>query len=208
MSIGTYAQLQTAMENYAERTDFTSLLPDFITLAEAEMRRDFARLGLRLREAVTRTNLTPSSGACTLPTDYMAMKTVQARESNPIRLEFKSEDWTDEAYPDGSSGVPVFYTIVGATLYMFPLTTSDIRITYFAYPAALSVSNTTNWLLTKYPDVYLWAASKQLEIYAGNLEGAAKYGGLYNASLDGLKQAAMGADITPGTSRTASIGAQ
>ncbi|MDO8533289.1 MAG: hypothetical protein Q7S17_00910 [Xanthobacteraceae bacterium] len=208
MAITTYAQLKTAMENWSERTDFSAREAEFIALGEAEIKRDLARFGLRLREMVTRTSLTPSSGAATLPTDFMTMITVQARESAPRRLEYKTQDWLDEAYPDGDSSPPSFYTLIGGSLYMYPLTTSDIRITYYAYPAALSDAATTNWLLTKYPDVYLWASLKQAEIWASNVDGVAKYNGLYTGALEGLKSAAFGAAMTPGTSRSASQAAQ
>ena len=204
MAITTYAELQTAIGDWAERTDLSSQHTTFISLAESRIKKTFASAGLRLRESETRSDLTPTSGVCTLPSDYAAMKKVQARTSAPRRLEFKTMDWLDEAYPDGASGDPSFYTILGGSLYMFPLTTSDIRIDYYAHVPALSVSATTNWLLTKYPDVYLFASLIELATYAQDEAGKARWGSDYANAIEGLKGAAFAADITPGTSRTAS----
>lgn len=208
MAISTYAELQTALSNWTDRTDLTARYGEFIAIAESEIKRDFARLALRLREMEDREDLAPTAGACTLPADFVAMIKVQARTSAPRRLEFKPRDWLDEAYPDGASGDPAFYTIYGGLLYMFPLTTSSIRIDYYAYPPALSDAATTNWLLTKYPDVYLWASVKHLRLYVSNTQGAAEANALYLAALDGLKGAKFGSALTPGTSRTAAQAAQ
>lgn len=202
MAITTFSELKTAVLAWAERTDLTAYDDDFVTLADAQIRRDLAGQSIRVRDMETTTDLTPTSGVVTLPTNFLAMKRVQARTSSPRRLEYKPQDWLDEAYPDGAEGDPSFYTVAGTSLSMFPLTDSDIRITYYAYPTALSDNDPTNWLLTKYPDVYLFAGLVQLELYTGNTEGVAKWLGAYSAALQGL--AAAGADeaITAGTTRS------
>src|SRR5262245_15894630 len=69
MAITTYAQLQTAIASWLARSDLTATIADFITLFEAAANRR-----LRVRQMETSTNLTPSSGAATLPTDYLAWR--------------------------------------------------------------------------------------------------------------------------------------
>lgn len=207
MALTTFSELKTAVLAWAERSDLTSVASDFVTLCDMRIRKGLAGIGNRPREMETTTDLTPASGVCTLPTDFMAMKRVQARTSSPRRLEYRTLDWLDEAYPDGASGIPAFYTIMGSTagtttLRMFPVTTSGIRITYYAYPAVLSDSNTTNWLLTKYPDVYLYGTLAELEIYAGNDAGAQKWLGAYQAAIQQLADAGFSDSMTPGTGRT------
>ncbi len=201
MAITTFAELKTAVQDWAERSDLSSKVPDFVTLADMRIRKALA--SLRLREMETTTDVTPSSGACTLPTDFLAMKRVQSRTSVARRLEYKTQDWLDEAYPDGTEGDPAFYTVTGASLYMYPLTTSDIRLTYYAYPAVLSDSNTTNWLLAKYPDVYLYGTLVELETYAGNDAALQKWLGFFSGAIAGLASAAFASSYTPGTSRSA-----
>lgn len=209
MSITSFAELKTAVLAWSERGDLSSYGSDFVTLCDVRIRKALAGLPSRPREMETTTDLTPSSGVCTIPTDYMAMKRVQARTSAPRRLEYRTLDWLDEAYPDGAEGTPAFYTIMGSTagtttLLMFPLTTSSIRITYYAYPAVLSDGNTSNWLLAKYPDIYLYGTLVELEIFAGNDAGAQKWLGFFQASMQSLADSAFADSITPGTGRTSS----
>jgi len=209
MALDSFANLKTAVLAWSDRSDLTSYATDFVTLCDIRIRKALSGLALRPREMETTTDITPSSGVCTLPSDFMAIKRVQARTSSPRRLEYRTQDWLDEAYPDGASGTPIFYTIMGttpgtSTLRMYPLTTSDIRVTYYAYPAVLSDSNTTNWLLTKYPDVYLYGTLTELEIFAGNDAGAQKWLGFFGGAVQSLADSAFGSEITPGTGRTSS----
>jgi len=209
MPFSTFTELKSAALNWAERSDLSSNATDFVSLCDFRIRKALATIATRPREMETTTDLTPSSGVCTLPDDFMAMKRVQARTSAPRRLEYRTLDWLDEAYPDGASGIPAFYTVMGSTpgtttLRMFPLTTSDIRITYYAYPAVLSDSTASNWLLAKYPDVYLYGTLVELEIFAGNDAGAQKWLGFFQGAIQALADSGFADSLTPGTGRTAS----
>lgn len=205
MSITTFGELKSALQSWTDRSDIgDSTLSDFVTLADTRIRKDLARHEIRLREMETRDDLTPSSGACTLPDDFMAMKAVQCQASNPTVLSYRPMSWLNEAYPDGDSGTPAFYGIEGGTLYMFPLTTSDIRIVYWAYPAVLSTGNDSNWLLAKYPDIYLYAGLIELASYEQNEEAENSYIKKLSASFDGLDKSGFGALPASGLARGAS----
>jgi hypothetical protein len=145
---------------------------------------------------------------CTLPSDFIAAKRVRALTSPARRLEYKSADWIDEAYPSGASAPPSFFTIEGGSLTMAPVTASNVRLVYWAAPAALTALNLTNWLITKYPDIYLYSGLIELELYAQNDEGAQRWATAFDAAVESLKKGSKGTTITAGTSRTASIGAQ
>lgn len=203
MALTTFSELKTAIQDWAERTDLSAKATDFVTLTEMRIRKALGDPKLRLREMETTADIVPSSGVCTLPTDFLAMKRVRALTSPARRLEYKPQDWLDEAYPDGDSGDPAFYTITGASLYMYPLTTSSIRMTYHAYPAILSDSNTTNWLLTKYPDVYLYGGLVELATYAGDNDATQKWLGFFQGAIAGLSSMAATAAMSTGTTRSA-----
>jgi len=205
MAIDTFTNLKTAIGNWSDRADFiTTYGDDYVTLADARVRKDLARAQIRVREMVTRADLTPSSGVCTLPSDFMAMIAVQCRASDPTVLTYKPVSWLNEAYPDGASGTPAYYGIEGGSLYMFPLTTSDIRIVYYAYPAALSADNEENWLLTKYPDIYLYAGLVELKAHEQDAEGMQHWISMLTAAVDGLRDSSFGADVSHGTTMGAS----
>ena len=204
MAISTKDELKTAMMGWSDRTDLSGRMDDFVTLADARIRKDMARHNIRVREMETRADLTPSSGACTLPTDFMAMIAVQCLASNPTVLSYKPMTWLNEAYPNGDSGTPAYYGIEGDTLYMFPLTSSDVRVVYWAYPAALDDDSDTNWLLTKYPDIYTYAGLIEVKAFEQDTDGLAHWVQMLAAAFDGLKTAAFGADASHGLTMGAS----
>ena len=157
MAITNYSELQTSLTKWLSRTGDTNLIalyPDFITLAEAKFNR-----GLRTRNMETSTSLTPTAGVCTLPTDYLELRRIYIDTDTPIELEYLTPENFYLKYPimtnDGVSPSR-YYTIEGASIILSEETTSnDIKILYYQKIPALSVSNTTNWLLTAHPDLYL-----------------------------------------------------
>ncbi len=189
MAIDSFASLKSSIAAWAVRTDFTAVIPDFITLAESLFNNGDAKMEvepLRLREMETAATSTPSSGDITLATDFLEMRRVTL-QSNPKRvLEYAPPDWLDGAYTTTTSGDPSFYTIVGSTLSIRPTSTSSLQYLYYAKIPALSDSNTTNWLLTKSPNAYLFGSLYFLEIYARNPEGAVAMGTLLGHALAGL----------------------
>lgn len=153
MSITTYAELQTAVGTWLARDDLTSYIPDYITLFEAHANRR-----LRVRQMETSTNLTPSSGAATLPSDYLQWRRVTWTGSTRRELEYVHPSYMQAAYPDTSSGYPTVFTIEGSSIKIRPLDTTDLEFDYYQKVPVLSGSNTTNWLLTAHPDVYLFGS--------------------------------------------------
>jgi hypothetical protein len=79
MALSTYSDLQTTIANYLSRDDLTSAIPDFIQLAEIRLRRD-----LRLRQMLTQTSTTATSGGATisLPSDFLQARDVYV-DSDP-----------------------------------------------------------------------------------------------------------------------------
>lgn len=189
MAITTYAELCSAVADYATRSDYTTVIPTFITLAETMFNYGDAPMEiepLRIREMETTVSAVPVSGDLTLETDILEIRRV-TYQSNPRRiLEYAAPDWLDSAYGVTEAGDPSFYTIVNGTLSIRPTGTSAVQYIYYKKIPALTASNTTNWLLTKSPNVYLFGTLYQLEIYSKNAEGAVSYGTLMKNALAGL----------------------
>ncbi len=151
MAITTYSELKTAVTNwFMDRGDLAAYADEFIDLSEA-----YFNLELRCREMETSTDLTPSSNVCTLPTDYLEYKRVVEKVSPRRPLEYITEDGADQIYPDRESGLSCHFMIIGDNLTALPLSSNDIELTYYQKIPALSDSNTTNWLLTRSPGLYL-----------------------------------------------------
>jgi hypothetical protein len=83
------------------------------------------------------------------------------------------------------SGKPMFYTVYNKTAELAPAPDSDyqIRIMYYAKPASLSDSNTTNQFMTVCPDALLFASLAEAEPYLMNDARIQTWASLYDRAL-------------------------
>lgn len=164
MALGTYAQLQTSIANWLDRDDLTTAIPDFITLAEARFNRE-----LRVRDMIVRKQAVSDKQYVQLPSDWLHAKNIQI---GTTVLEFKTMDDADRLRAAPLSGKTRYFTIVGSSLELLPTPSDDVEIemAYYKTIPALSGENTTNWLLTKSPDLYLYASLLQAAPFLDNDE--------------------------------------
>lgn len=149
MSLTTYAELLSAAATWLGRDDLTTQLPDCVTLFEKAANRR-----LRVRQQETSTNLTPSSGSATLPTDYLQWRRVTWAGSTRIELGYVEPSYLQAAYPTSPTDVPRLFTIEGETLKIRPVDDTELEFLYYAKVSALSSG--ANWLFTANPDLYLF----------------------------------------------------
>ncbi len=189
MAIATYSDLQTSVANWLKRSDLTSIIPDFITLAEARIARD-----LRLRRQVTNTTLTTVAGTqtVTLPSDFLEMENISLSNTTPpAALSVVTPEILDRKYPNGyANGQPVVYAIVGNAIQFGPTPDAayTVSLDYYQRFAALSTTP-TNWLLTNHPSVYLFAALAEASGYVFNDERMPTWEAKYQADVQALQQA-------------------
>lgn len=157
MSIATYTELQTSLTNWLSRTNDTNLqalYPDFIMLAEAKFNR-----ALRTRNMEAATSLTPVAGVCTLPTDYLELRRIYIDTDTPIELEYLPPEQFYLKFPimqNDSISPSRYYTIESGSIILSEQTTNNaIKILYYQKIPALTALNTSNWLLSAHPDLYL-----------------------------------------------------
>ncbi len=162
MALDTYTNLQTAISSWLDHTLFATNYPDFITLFESTANRR-----LRVRAQIATTSLVPSNGSCTIPSDYIESIRVTRLSTIPQDLEWLEPSMLKIVYPDQLQivtppqyAIPAaFFTIEGTTLFVRPKDdASNVELVYYQKIPALSVSNTTNWLLTAHPDIYLFGS--------------------------------------------------
>ena len=93
MALGTYAQLKTSIADWLNRSDLTSAIADFITLAEAEFNRT-----VRVRQMIVRANATLDSEYTQLPSDFLQMENLVLLTTTPTKLEFLSDEQSDDYF--------------------------------------------------------------------------------------------------------------
>ncbi len=155
MAITTYAELKTAIQSWASPgggASITSLLGDFVTLAESNIRRD-----VRVRSMVQTATGTLSSATLALPTRFLEALVVTLAD---VECQYLNPQQFDEL----SETTHYYYTIRG-TNFEFGQTTGDYSITYYQAFAAFSGASDTNALLTEAPEVYLFAGLAEAAVY-------------------------------------------
>lgn len=191
MAISTYAELQQAVADNLARSDLTSFIPDFVTMAENWLNYgsdDVEPLRCREMEAVT--SLTPTAGVCTLPTDYIEYRRVTEETSTRRPLAYITNDMAEVLYPAREGGLSGHFTIIGSSLYTFPLSSNDIELVYYQALPPLA-SNSTNWLLTKAPGVYLRAVLVQAAEFIKDDTETAKQASMAKALIAGMNRSDM-----------------
>lgn len=167
MSITTYAELQTEIAAWVNKTSLTAKIPDFVTLAEAKLNR---RLRTRWQEATLTPTAIDTDFHIAQPANVAAVKALW-RDAEPTwRIEQKDLSYVIENR-DSSGGLAGFYAWDGAN-WSFDGAADDITGTVYEKVPALSDSATTNWLLTDHPDVYLFTSLEFAAKYLRDFDGA------------------------------------
>ena len=185
MTIANYTELQTAVGRWLQRTDMGTMIPDFIAIAEADFNRLFRLSGQLTRETLTVSQRwTALSG---LANTFLEIRTVKITAGGAsYALEFVAPEMTHDFYV---AGKPKFYTIAGGEIGVFPSPDGsyDLEVEYYAALPPLA-SNSTNWLLSLAPDVYLYRAVMEGAQYTHNPELMARVEAMFMKAAATLKQ--------------------
>ena len=170
MALATYTDLVSAVGTWMRRSGnatFTALVPDFITLFEADLNRM-----LRTRDQETAATITMTSGVGTLPADWLEFEVVRWDGADPTVLTPKPMAALVAMYPDTETGYPMHYFTRGSLIEVRPLSDEDLVTVYYAKVPALTAGSPTNWLMTKAPDAYLYGCIAEANAYIEELDKA------------------------------------
>lgn len=164
MAINTYATLVSAVTEWLARDQDATLIariPDFITLCEAKLNRTLFVPQMEQRSTAMVNTASDEPEFISLPSDFQTMRRVRLSSvTGKPRLSFMSQTQLDDyRYSiDNVTDQPVYFTITGTEMELAPTPNEDytIEMVYRANIPALTASNTTNWLLTLAPDLYLY----------------------------------------------------
>jgi len=187
MAIGTYAELQTAVANWLDRDDLTDRIPEFIALAEARMNRV---LRIRLMEAKYTASTVAAQRNYALPASYIQMRNFQLNTSPITPLQYVTPEIYDRLWGGSTGGTPQFYTIVAGEVQLGPLPASVLTMEMLFYKkiSALSVTNTTEAMLTDNPDIYLYGALLEAEPFIMNDERVGLWAQGFQQSVANLQE--------------------
>lgn len=156
MALSTYSDLVAAVGTWLNRTDLASYAPDFIALAEERIYRN-----LRVKAMETALNETITGGVVTVPADYIELKSAYLDGSPAYALERLSVEEIYTKYPTRTSSAKPLYIAREGESFIFgpyPDGAYTLKGIYYARLAALSATNTSNWLTTHAPSLVLFGA--------------------------------------------------
>jgi len=182
MAFTSYSDLKTTIANYLARSDLTSVIPDFIRLAEERLRRD-----LRIRQMLVVATAATTGGDSTigLPTDFLEMRDIHFN-TNPISsVSYESPNTFYQSTRATESGIPRTYTVLASELQFAPIpdTAYTAQMLYYAKPPLLSDSNSSNVFLANCPDALLYASLGEAEPYLMNDARLQVWSALYDRAI-------------------------
>ena len=166
-----YLDLRTAVIEDVKRPDIADKFDRITKLAESWLNNN-----VRMADQITETTVTFSSGTASLPADF--------REAiglyNSSGLEYVQQPATQTEVVGAKS----FYSIQGSNLVSQALD-GDYTFQYYAKISTITTSMTTsNWLLQKYPSLYLYAVGVEAAKSIRDMDAVAALTTLRNGAFE------------------------
>lgn len=185
MAFDSYSSLKSTIATYLARSDLTSIIPDFIRLAETRLQRD-----IRTRQMLVVATATTTGGSSKvgLPTDFMEMRDIHLNTTPVTTLRYKAPNAFYETSRPTDGGKPIDYTILGSEMQLAPIpdTTYTLQMLYYGKPTVLSSSNSSNVFLANYPDALLYASLAEAEPYLMNDARIQTWATLYDRAISSI----------------------
>jgi hypothetical protein len=158
MTITNYSTLQSTIADYLNRSDLTAVIPTFIQLAEAQINRD-----VRHYEMEARANAQQDAGDEYMQTPANWLENIRAHVTGtgttPLDLISRQAMADKRAGAEDMTGRPQYYAMADGQFQLYPTPDAEYQIELLFYEKIPALaSNTTNWLLEEYPDVYLYGS--------------------------------------------------
>lgn len=188
MALDTYANLQTALGNLLNRSDLTSYIPDWIALAEADLKRE-------LQRTEARGQYTINAQTWTLPAvigELLSIRLVTGSPSldHPLSIVTSYDGDTHRARRSNTAGRPQHAYIIGRKVVFTPTpdTSYTVEVTYVEALTPLSASVPSNAVLEEAPDVYLYGSAIHSAPFLGDDSRLELWAAFYRNAIDGLNR--------------------
>ena len=194
MALTTYTELKASLADFLNRDDLTTVIPDFITLAESQINRDVRHWKMEARASGQQSG---GDEYMQIPADWVESIRLHLTGSGTSAVNLISRDaMADKRQKnEDTSGTVMYYTHADGQfqLYPTPSADTDFELLYIQKLDALSGSNADNWLLLDSPDVYLYGALLHSAPYLAEDERVAVWAQMYAASVQRLNEASESA---------------
>lgn len=183
MPFSTYDELKTAIIDELDRDDLSTKVDDFIDLAEARHKRE-----IRIREMIKRSQVAATTRYVALPDGFLDMITLRIL-TDPVTVLKQVDFYEMNRIRTEGDATPSTFAIHEEVEFNCDIADGSpltIEMIYYAEFTPLSDANTTNGLLTRAPDAYLYGALVASSPWLSEDERLTTWNNLYNAARDGL----------------------
>jgi hypothetical protein len=181
MALDSYANLKSVLINFLDRSDLAAYVDDFIDLAEARHKRE-----ILIREMLARADATTSGRFLALPARFVKMKTLRLM-TNPVTVLEELNLHEMNRNRDEGNGKPIYFTVHEEIEFdVVPDSDYSVEIIYYASFLPLDDTNTTNGLLARASDAYLYGALVASAPFLASDERIQVWELLYSSARDGL----------------------
>ena len=200
----TYAQLQTAIQDYTENseTSFVNNLSTFITQAEERILKS---VQLSLFRKNVSGGMTNANRFLACPSDYLApfsLSFVDA-SSDHVFLDFKDPDYVQSFNPDATTvGLPRYYAVFDVDNFILgptPNAAYGVELHYFYRPASLTAgaAGGTTWLSENASIALLYGSLIEAYIFMkGEPDMMALYEKRFAEAISGMKMLGEAKEVT------------
>jgi len=168
MALNSYSALKTSVANWLNRTDLSTEIEDFVVLAE----KDF-NSKLRIRKMITQASVTIDAETVALPTGFLQIRDFFITQGGTKHsLTYITPTQMDQIKGSSTTAMPEVYTILGDNFRFAPIPSSSFSGTLNFYKEfdPLSDSNTSNFILTTHPAIYLYGSLYHAANFLGGVE--------------------------------------
>jgi hypothetical protein len=201
VSITTYDELKSSIADTLNRDDLTTVIPSFISLAEAALNRD-----LRHWRNENRAIAPVNSRYTALPSDFVEpIRMELSGDKTKVSLMSHYEMQTLRQSTSDRSGKPRNYNITQGEVELYPTpdSTYNLEMYYYGKIPNLSGAAPANQVLTNFPDVYLYGSLLHSAPYLGDDQRTMVWAALYKEAVSAIntqsekaKQGAVGRKLT------------
>lgn len=187
MAISTYDDLVKSVIKWSHRSNIDLLVPDFIEMCEREMfNNDGTQLEVAEMEEIF--NTTTSGKYIDLPAGFRKARSLLLSVGGDlVNVSFQAPS---QLTRKASTGIPMFFTVIGDQIEfnVTPDSDYDIQFQYYKEPDAVTKLNQTNVILTNYPSIYLFGALHQAFLHLQDSEQAMMYGLKFQSIIKGANK--------------------
>jgi hypothetical protein len=190
---GTCAGLKASIADWVDRNDapFIAAVPDFIALFEATANTEAA---FKSQFNRTSTNLTATANQnyVSTPSDFLTAESFMLTnngQKTPL-TNYGTATALYTALASATPGIPKGFIVLNGQLEMSPTPDSAYTMPLYYYQKIPALaSNATNWLLTNYPQIYLFGSLVAAEAYLGSDPRLQVWGNFYDNAVQKLQGA-------------------